>query len=105
MLAHFTPLARLGKCDRNRLLVHIQTDVADKLFHGPSPMHEARHRPSGAVLVSLHTVRRVAQYLRRTSGLGRSSFNPTVLTTPAFIRQTIRCTEGNDKYSDSNRLR
>ncbi len=60
MLAHFSPLARLGQCNRNRILVHIQADVSDRLVHDPSPMHEARHRPPGATLEHLHTVRRVA---------------------------------------------
>ena len=68
ILAHFTPLARLGERHRYRLLVHIQTDVGDKLLQDPSPMHEARHR----------TIRRNPRkpaycetgrpYLRRTSG-------------------------------------
>lgn len=52
-------------------LVHVQADVGDRLVHDPSPMHEARHRPSGPTLENLHTLRRVAPYLRRTSGLGR----------------------------------
>ncbi len=60
MLAHFPPVAHFGNRDRDRILVHIQADVGDKLFQDPSPMHEARHRPSGATLVNLHTVRRVA---------------------------------------------
>jgi hypothetical protein len=60
VLAHLAPLARLGKRHRNRVLVHIQTDVGDRLVHDPSPMHEARRRPSGATLEILHTVRRVA---------------------------------------------
>ena len=60
ILAHFIPLARLGERHRNRILVHIQPDVRDRLLQDPSPMHEARHRPSGATLDNLHTVRRVA---------------------------------------------
>src|SRR6185437_8371072 len=44
----------------NRILVHIQADIRDRLLHDPSPMHEApcrtiRHNPR-----YLHTVRRVA---------------------------------------------
>jgi hypothetical protein len=35
VLAHLTPLAGFGKRHRNRLLVHIQTDVDDS--HDPSP--------------------------------------------------------------------
>jgi hypothetical protein len=45
--------------DGNRILVHVQSDVNDRLFYNASPMHEARHRSSGATLVSLHTARRV----------------------------------------------
>lgn len=40
--------------------VHIEAGVSDRLLHDPSPMHEARHRPSGVTLENLHTVRRVA---------------------------------------------
>ena len=50
ILTHFTPLARLGERHRNRILVNIQADVGDRLFHDPSPMHEARHRSFGATL-------------------------------------------------------
>jgi hypothetical protein len=60
VLTHFPPLARICKRNRHRILVHVQPNVGDKLFHDPSPMHEARHRPSGATLVNLHIVRRVA---------------------------------------------
>jgi len=55
-----SPLARLGKCNRNGILVYVEADVGDRLLQDPSPMHEARHRPSGATLDNLHTVRRVA---------------------------------------------
>ena len=44
VLAHFPSLAGRGKRDRNRILVNIKADVDDKLFHDPSPMHEALHR-------------------------------------------------------------
>ena len=60
MLAHVTPNAGLGENHHNRVLVHIQTNLRDRLFHDPSPMHEARHRQSGAILDILRTVRRVA---------------------------------------------
>ena len=60
ILAHIASHACLGKRHRYRILVHIQPGVGDSLFHDPSPMHEARHRTSGAILENLHTVRRVA---------------------------------------------
>ena len=59
VFTHFSPLARIRRRDRNRILVHIQTNVRDRVFHDPSPMHEARHRTSDATLVNLHTARRV----------------------------------------------
>jgi hypothetical protein len=45
ILTNFPPLARLGQRHRDRILVHIQPDVGDRMFHDPSPMHEALHRP------------------------------------------------------------
>src|SRR4029079_4728704 len=48
-----------GKCDRDRLLVNIKTDVGDSLLHDPPPMHEARHRIIRRNPRSLHKVRRV----------------------------------------------
>jgi hypothetical protein len=44
ILAHIAPRARLGKRDRDRVLVHVQTDIRDRLIQDPSPMHEARRR-------------------------------------------------------------
>jgi len=38
MLAHLSSLARLGKCRRDGVLVHIQADVDDLLLHDPSPI-------------------------------------------------------------------
>ena len=69
MLAHLTPLARLSERHRNRVLVHIQTDVRDRLVHDPSPMHEARHRPSRRNPRKPAYCEAGRPYLRRTSGL------------------------------------
>jgi hypothetical protein len=42
VLAHLSPLARLGKRNRNGILVYVEADVGDRLLQDPSPMHEAR---------------------------------------------------------------
>jgi len=62
VFSDFAPIARLGRRNCDRILVHVQPDVGDNLLHGPSPMHEARHRTSDATLVNLHTVRRVTPF-------------------------------------------
>jgi hypothetical protein len=41
LLAHLAPPACLGKRDRDRVLVHVKTDVCDRLVQDPSPMHES----------------------------------------------------------------
>ena len=68
MLAHFSPQARFGQRDRDRILVHVKAKICDRLRHDPSPMHEARYRTIRHNPRSLHTVRRAAS-IRRTSGL------------------------------------
>jgi hypothetical protein len=54
------PGAGFSQRNRNHIFVHIQSTVGDRMFQDPFPMHEARHRSSGATLENLHTVRRVA---------------------------------------------
>ena len=44
ILAHITPHARLGQRHRDRILVHVKTDICDSFVQDPSPMHEARRR-------------------------------------------------------------
>jgi hypothetical protein len=46
ILAHITPHARLGQRHRDRVLVHVKTDICDSFIQDPSPMHEARRRKS-----------------------------------------------------------
>jgi maltooligosyltrehalose synthase len=43
-------------------LVNIKSNVSDTIRHDPSPMHEARRRPTRRNPPYLHTVRRVAPY-------------------------------------------
>src|SRR6516164_3905526 len=50
----------LGHRDDDALLVNIKSDIRDTIPHDPSPMHEARHRPTRRNPRYLHTVRRVA---------------------------------------------
>src|SRR5271166_6717198 len=44
--AHIAPLARLGKRDCDRVLVHVKTDICDSFIQDPPPMHEAPRRNS-----------------------------------------------------------
>ena len=60
IVSHLTAIAPRRKRNRDRLLVHVQSDIRDKLFHDPSPMHEARRRIIRRNPRYLHTVRRVA---------------------------------------------
>src|ERR1700678_4314965 len=60
ILAHVLASARLGKRDRNRVLVHVKADICDSFVQDPSPMHEALRRNPAQPSTSLHTVRRVA---------------------------------------------
>ena len=60
ILAHVLAPARLGKRDRNRVLVHVKADICDSFVQDPSPMHEALRRNPAQPSTSLHTVRRVA---------------------------------------------
>ena len=48
--------------DDNTFLVNIEPNVSDTIRHDPSPVHEARHRPTRRNPRYLHTVRRVAPY-------------------------------------------
>ena len=57
-----------GAVEEMARIIRVQTDICDRLLDDPSPMHKARHRPFGATLVNLHTVRQ-SPYLRQTSGL------------------------------------
>ena len=54
--------AALGYRDDNAFLVNIKPNLSDTIRHDPSPMHEARHRPTRRNPRYLHTVRRVAPY-------------------------------------------
>ena len=49
----------ITKRDRDSLLVNVQADKSDSLFHDPSPMHEARRRSIRRNPRHLHTVRPV----------------------------------------------
>src|SRR5208283_2309253 len=44
ILAHVVPSDRLGKSDRDRVLVHVKADICDRFVQDPSPMHEAQRR-------------------------------------------------------------
>src|SRR3954463_5365406 len=72
MLAYFSPLARFGQCDCNRIFVHVQTNVDDRLVHDPSPMHEAPARTTRRNPRKPAYCETGRPYLRRTSGLGTS---------------------------------
>src|SRR5207253_6650957 len=50
----------IGDRDDDAFLVNIEPNVSDTIRHDPSPMHEARHRPTRRNPRYLHTVRRVA---------------------------------------------
>ena len=52
--------AALGDRHDDPLLVNIKPDIRDTIRHDPSPMHEARHRPTRRNPRYLHTVRPVA---------------------------------------------
>src|ERR1700737_953990 len=54
--------AALGYRDDYAFLVNIKPNVSDTIRHDPSPMHEARHRPTRRNPRYLHTARRVAPY-------------------------------------------
>jgi hypothetical protein len=54
--------AALGYRHDNAFLVNIKPNLSDTIRHDPSPMHEARHRPTRRNPRYLHTVRRVAPY-------------------------------------------
>jgi len=56
-------MAALGDRYDDPLLVNIKPDIRDTFPHGPSPMHEARHRIIRRNPRYLHTVRRVAPSL------------------------------------------
>jgi Family of unknown function (DUF5681) len=49
-------------CDDDAFPVNIQPNVSDTIRHDPSPMHEARHRPTRRNPPYLHIARRVAPY-------------------------------------------
>jgi hypothetical protein len=49
---HLTPQAARRYRNDNAFLVNVQSNVSDTVRHDPSPMHEARHRSSGAILVT-----------------------------------------------------
>jgi hypothetical protein len=100
------PQARFSQCDRYRILVHIQTNIGDKLFQDPSPMHEARHR----------TIRRNPRkpaycetgrpYLRRTSAHlrhGEPAAEPRAVLEPtndaAVERAAAKLALGRGRYS------
>jgi len=48
--------------DDNAFLVNIKPNVSNTIRHDPSPMHEARHRPTRRNPRYLHAVRRVTPY-------------------------------------------
>jgi hypothetical protein len=71
MLAHFTPFVRFGQRDRVSLCTSRPTYVIGFSMTRLLCMRIGTG-PSDATLVNLHTVSRVAPYLRRTSGLATS---------------------------------
>ncbi len=89
ILAHFIPFARLGKRHRYRLFVHIQPDERDKLLQGPSPMHEARHRPFRRNPRKPAYCETGRPYLRRTSGL--ASPKAADALERAYLRPMVMC--------------
>ena len=52
VFSNFASDAALGQRHNDRLLVNVKPDIRDTILHDPSPMHEARRRPSGAILVT-----------------------------------------------------
>ncbi len=50
VLAHLLAPARLGKRDRNRVLMNVKANICDSSVQGPSPSHEALRRNPGATL-------------------------------------------------------
>src|SRR4029077_10118342 len=53
MLAHFSPQARFGQRDRDRVLVHVKADICDRLRHDPSLLcMRLGTGPSGTTLVT-----------------------------------------------------
>ena len=48
--------------DDDAVPVNIEPNVSDTIRHDPSPMHQARHRPTRRNPRYLHTVRRLAPY-------------------------------------------
>ena len=90
ILAHVLAPARLGKRDRNRVLVHVKADICDSFVQDPSPMHEALRRNPAQPSTSLHTVRRVALSQANMWSRGRAiersdapGFAPVMLEGPA----------------------
>src|SRR5882762_6064001 len=69
VLPHLAAQAAHRHRDDNAFLVNIEPNVSDTIRHDPSPMHEARHRPTRRNPRYLHTVRRVAPSL---AGCGKS---------------------------------
>jgi hypothetical protein len=62
VLPHLAAQATRRHRNDDAILVNIQPNVSDTIRHDPSPMHEARHRPTRRNPRYLHTVRRVAPY-------------------------------------------
>ena len=70
---HFASTAALGYRHNDPVLVNIKPDIRDTIPQGPSPMHEARHRPIRCNPRHLHTEKRVAPSLRWTCRLASTS--------------------------------
>jgi hypothetical protein len=60
ILPHLAPCAALGDRHDDPVLVNIKPNIRDTIPQDPSPMPEARHRPTRRNPRYLHTVRRVA---------------------------------------------
>jgi hypothetical protein len=93
--SHFTRLGRVGECHRYHLLVHIQADVGDKLLQDPSPMHEARHRPSPAQPSLAVYCKTGPPYLR--PGLVRQSEQARVKSAYQSLRKLIVKADWSDE--------
>jgi hypothetical protein len=60
VLPHLAAQATRRHRDDKAFLVNIEPNVSDTIRYDPSPMHEARHRPTRRNPRYLHTVRRIA---------------------------------------------
>jgi hypothetical protein len=70
VLPHLAAQAARRHRDDNAFLVNIEPNRSDTICQDPSPVHEARPRPTPRNRRYLHTVRRVGPVLRRTCGRG-----------------------------------